>query len=330
MKATLAKNPGKARPKIAVPAVAAPIQLQSLLVTTDLSDASQTGVRYAAALAKKLGLELTLFHVVEPPSWLGGMEAVALARTEAEVVALTRKQLERLAERERGSDLRLTVCVRTGNPVHEITAAAGAGAADLIVIATHGRTGLQRALLGSTAERVVRHAPCPVLTVPSQAQPATEDGQASPCQIRKLVVPMDFSQLAQAALPWATFLAARFGAELILLHVVEKFPIDYLLGPELTAENLARLRTQAGVELERLAADLGTTTGLQVSAVVRDGTPFAEICAAGRELGADLIVLTTHGYTGLKQVWLGSSAERVVRHAPCPVLTVRQATGKNV
>lgn len=141
---------------------------------------------------------------------------------------------------------------------------------------------------------------------------------------------MDFSKLAQAALPWAAFLAARFGAELILLHVVEKFPIDYLLGRELTAETLARLRTQAAVALERLAASLSQSTGLKVSAIVHDGTPHTEISQATETLGADLIVLTTHGYTGLKQVWLGSTAERVVRHATCPVLTVRELNRKNV
>ena len=324
MKASPAKPPGQARPTTAAPAVAAPTRLKSLLATTDFSDASLAGVRCAVALAKELGTALTLLHVVEPPSRIGGLEAVPLARTETEVAALARAQLDRLAAHERVGDVRLTASVRTGKPYHEITAAAGDGAADLIVIATHGRTGLQRALLGSTAERVVRHAPCPVLTVPATAQPGKGAGQAAPFQIRRLVVPLDFSPLAQAALPWASFLAARFGAELILLHVVEKFPIDYLLGREVTADSLARLRVQGAARLKELAADLGKTTGLKVSAVVRDGTPFTEICAAGRELNADLIVLTTHGYTGLKQVWLGSTAERVVRHAPCSVLTVRE------
>ena len=329
MKATAAKPPGQARSRTAAPAVAAPIQLQSRLVTTDFSDASLAGVRCATALARELGLDATLLHVVEPPSRIGGMEVVPLARTEAEVAALARAQLDRLAAHERVGDVRLTASLRTGKPFHEITTAARDGAVDLIVIATHGRTGLQRALLGSTAERVVRHAPCPVLTVPSGAG-AMGAGPARSFTLQKIVVPVDFSKLAQAALPWATFLAGQFGAELLLLHVVEKFPIDYLLGRDLTAETLARLRTQAAAELERLAASLGQTTGLKVSAVVREGTPHTEICHAAETLGADLIVLTTHGYTGLKQVWLGSTAERVVRHAPCPVLTVRESNRKNV
>jgi universal stress protein A len=80
---------------------------------------------------------------------------------------------------------------------------------------------------------------------------------------------------------------------------------------------------QAEADLLRLAGSLRKTTGLKVSVLVRDGTPFEAICRASETLGADLIVLTTHGYTGLKHVWLGSTAERVVRHASCPVLVVR-------
>jgi nucleotide-binding universal stress UspA family protein len=75
--------------------------------------------------------------------------------------------------------------------------------------------------------------------------------------------------------------------------------------------------------LEHLAGSLNKSTGLNISAVVREGKPFEEICHAAETLGADLISLTTHGYTGLKHVWLGSTAERVVRHSHCPVLAVR-------
>jgi nucleotide-binding universal stress UspA family protein len=124
-------------------------------------------------------------------------------------------------------------------------------------------------------------------------------------------------------LPWATFLAAKLGAEIILFHAVEKFPMDYLLGRELMNHTIMPLMKQAEAELERIAASLSKSTKVRVSAVVRDGTPFEEICHAAKLLGADLIALTTHGYTGLKHVWLGSTAERVVRHAHCPVLVVR-------
>lgn len=134
---------------------------------------------------------------------------------------------------------------------------------------------------------------------------------------------MDFSNIAKDALPWATSLAAHFGGDLILLHVVEKSPMDNLLGRELINETIVPFMKQAEADLEHMVRSLSKSTEGDVSAVVRTGTPFEEICQAAKKLGADLIVLTTRGQTGLKRVWLGSTAERVVRHAPCPVLAVR-------
>ena len=99
--------------------------------------------------------------------------------------------------------------------------------------------------------------------------------------------------------------------------------MDHLLGRELLSHTMVPLIKQAGADLERLAGALRKTNEQNISVVVRDGKPFQEICHAAETLGADLIVLTTHGHTGLKHVWLGSTAERVVRHAKCPVLVVR-------
>ena len=115
----------------------------------------------------------------------------------------------------------------------------------------------------------------------------------------------------------------RFNSEVVLLYVVEKFPIDYLLGPETTTPIITPLIKQARAELKVLAATLGRSTGLRVTVEVRAGKPFQEICSAAEKLGASMIVLTTHGHTGLKRLWLGSTAERVVRHASRPVLVVR-------
>jgi nucleotide-binding universal stress UspA family protein len=93
-------------------------------------------------------------------------------------------------------------------------------------------------------------------------------------------------------------------------------------------EAITPLMKQAEADLKRMAERVSIATGANVSAVVRDGKPFEETCRTAQRLGADLIALTTHGYTGLRRVWLGSTAERVVRHAPCPVLVVRELKGK--
>lgn len=320
MKPKHSKTPGNARRKIAAPA--ARPNFKEILATTDFSAESLPAVRFALALGGKIGASVTLLHVVQPASSLSGMESVVLARTDSEVAALARAQLEAIARRETTGEGKIATVVRMGKPFHEIALAAGAGAADLIVIGTHGYTGLKRAWLGSTAERVVRHAPCPVLTVPTRTH-SRRDGKTPAFKLSKILVPIDFSKVSRDALPYAVLLAGNFAAELILFNVVEEFPIDRLMGRELTNQTLAPAMTQAESDLKAMAVRLSESTDARTSVIVRQGTPFAEICHEAKTLGADMIVLTTHGYTGLKHVWLGSTAERVVRHASCPVLAVR-------
>lgn len=305
------------------------VRIQNILTTTDLSKDSIAGVRYAVALGKKVGAAVALLHVVQLPAPrpMPGMRTLLLDPYNTEVTKYARVRLKALAMRESKADLYATPLLRTGNPFRGIIAAARKGAVDLIVIATHGHTGVRRVLLGSTAERVVRHAPCPVLTVPTRIT-GRLTGKPSPLQLKKILVPIDFSKVSEDALPWAIFLAGEFEAELILLHVVEKFPSDYLLGPELMNHVITPLMKEGEAVLKALAGGLSEVSGGRVSVVVREGKPFEEICRTAQKLSADLITLTTHGYTGLKRVWLGSTAERVVRHASCPVLAVRELSRK--
>ncbi len=300
-----------------------------ILATTDFSAASRTGVQYAISLAEKIGAAVELLHVVEPHSWASGLGSGVPVRDDSAMVASARAQLATMAKggAKAGVPVTGSVSVQSGNAFHAITTVAREHVAELIVIATHGYTGLERVLLGSTAERVVRHAPCPVLTVPLNYRPG-RIGRPSAFRLRKILVPLDFSNLANDALPYATLLAAKLGAEVILLHVVEKFPIDYLLGGGLTNEVFVPMMKQAEADLEGIAQSLDDLAKFKISTSVREGSPYEEICHAAKALEVDLVVLTTHGYTGLKQFWLGSTAERVVRHSPCPVMSVRELDRK--
>jgi nucleotide-binding universal stress UspA family protein len=297
--------------------------IKKILTTTDFSDESRSGVRYAVALAEKLHATVSLLHVVDQPFHQSGAKSIMLAHESTDLPQSAPGRMAALVKSEGNRGVTLTSAIRNGTPFHEITTAADESAADVIVIATHGYTGPKHVVLGSTAERVVRHAPCPVLTVPTRTKDK-RTGIAHGLQLKRILLPMDFSELSKDALPWATFLAEQFRAEIVLLHVVEKFPIDYLLGKELASHSIVPLIKQAEADLGRTASDLAKSFGLNISAAVREGKPHVEICETGKTLDADLIVLTTHGYTGLKHVWLGSTAERVVRHASCPVLVVRE------
>jgi len=142
-------------------------------------------------------------------------------------------------------------------------------------------------------------------------------------KIKSILVPVDFSPSSEKALAYAVPLARQFGAKLTLLHVVEPVATpDFAKSFPLAIEN-DRLMAECKQHLERIAANLGIEPKLVEKILACHGRAFDEIASAARTLKADLIVISTHGYTGLKHVLLGSTTERVVRHAPCPVLVVR-------
>jgi nucleotide-binding universal stress UspA family protein len=142
--------------------------------------------------------------------------------------------------------------------------------------------------------------------------------------IRKILVPTDFSAHSKQAQAWAVELARRYEATLTLLHVYQ--PISYALpeGYVLPSANLlADLEVSLGHALDDAQKELESGSGLRVDTALMQGVPFAEIVRFARDGSFDLIVLSTHGRTGLRHALLGSVAEKVVRKAPCPVLTVR-------
>ena len=133
-------------------------------------------------------------------------------------------------------------------------------------------------------------------------------------RLKRILVPVDFSDCSKKALQYATPLARQFNAELTLLHVVEPYRA---FSPEIP---LCEVPT---AEAARIAFD-GLVIEIPFKAVVREGEPHTQIVAAAEELATDLIVLSTHGRTGIAHVLIGSTAEKVVRNAGCPVLIVRE------
>ena len=155
---------------------------------------------------------------------------------------------------------------------------------------------------------------------PSAPQLPKADGRR-----KKILVPVDFSPCSERALQYALAFAGQFNASLVLLQVVEAFPIDYLVGFESSRQSNDWLIEQSRKRLKQLTRKLTATGAISGEPIVNFGKPFQEIVQVAKDQGADLIVIATHGYTGLKYIQLGSTTERVVRHAPCPVLVVRQA-----
>jgi nucleotide-binding universal stress UspA family protein len=150
-----------------------------------------------------------------------------------------------------------------------------------------------------------------------------EDAEVPKLKLKVIVVPVDFSAESKKALKYASKLAAGFGAALRVIHVVETSPFLNDLPNVVLTRSENEIAKEALVKLQALAQD-EIDELIPVQPEVRIGKPYREIVGAAKVLGADLIVIATHGYTGLKHALLGSTAERVVQYAPCPVLVVRE------
>jgi nucleotide-binding universal stress UspA family protein len=160
----------------------------------------------------------------------------------------------------------------------------------------------------------------PDLAVPPAASPIAPE-----LQFARILVPVDFSEHSLKAFQKAVAFARQFGSELILTHIVEQiiYPGDWMYPPLAMSDFASEKREEIAGRLKALAAE----SGVRSQQIVRIGRAWQEIVEIAKERKADLLILATHGYTGLKHALLGSVAEKIVRHAPCPVLTVRAEDG---
>jgi nucleotide-binding universal stress UspA family protein len=219
----------------------------------------------------------------------------------------------------RGLDAETSVVM--GDPADEILAAADAADVALVVMATHGRGGIQRLMVGSVADKVMRMATRPVLLVRPEETPAVE-----PIEIRQVMVPLDGSPLAEAALPLAVHIARATGAMLLLVRV-EPFltagSAPYEAVPDFTQLE-ADVVAAAEAYLRKVAGDL--PVGIHAETFVLRGFSAATLVEFAANEGVDLVVMTTHGRGGLRRLALGSTADRMVRSG-MPTLLVRAGSG---
>lgn len=198
-------------------------------------------------------------------------------------------------------------------------------AIDLVVMGTHGRRGADRLLSGSVAEEVVRRASCPVFTVLCQAATdASDDPHLKDTDpIRNIVVPVDLSEHTPSVIAHAEAVAALYGATIHLLHVVEDVAYPTVYGIDPLTPVLPDVMERAEESLQRYAQTLHSDSGLTVETHVVTGYAAQDIVHSANELNADLILMGTHGRTGLRRFLIGSVAEKVVRRTPCPVFIVK-------
>lgn len=293
-----------------------------ILFATDGSQGSATAEAYACALAQSWGASLTVMSVLEFPPGMNPDYAVNRLYLDELMKEVTTKLVD-LKVRAVALGISAQSRIATGIPSEEVLAVARAEETELIVVGTRGKTGLEHVLLGSTAERIIRMAPCPVLTVPREKQRAegsssTEKPNTPP---KRLLVPVDFSDCSLDALEYGALIAQRSNASLKLLHVLE--PVSY--GLDFTFPHIAKreqVRTELTGRLSNLVSTL-TSAGISSDFAISGGLPADSILDAARVQSVDVIVMGTHGRRGLSHALFGSVAESVLRRSSCPVLTVR-------
>jgi nucleotide-binding universal stress UspA family protein len=295
-----------------------------ILVGTDFSPTAAVAVGWAVELARQQGARVELVHAVTVPPSIpeyvspGAIAVAPVFDEEVRRAALGRLEKEAAALRSQIGDGGIEVdrWLGLGTPSMVICDRAAESGALAIVIGTRGLTGLRHLLLGSTAERIVQKAPCPVLSVHPEDRPRT---------LRTVLIPTDFSADAERAIHTARKLLAPLApdARLVLLHAFN-LPIEYTAyGPIPTSVHYLE---DTGLDAERRLQEMTdrlAAEGLPVDWVAREGDPSVVIVEEAERRQADLIAMGTHGRSGLRHLLLGSTAERVVQHAACPVMTVR-------
>ena len=301
------------------------LNIQNIVVPIDFSKMSMQAIQVAKQLARRFGASIHLAHVRHLSYATDFMAPVppilefsfTTYEQNAEQTAL--KELKKVASE---CDVSSAACdVLSGAPAFdEICRLAHTIPADLVVMPTHGRTGLKHVFLGSTAERIVQHSSCPVLVTRGEALHANNGSRS---RIKSILVPIDFSRCSREGLRYAIAFANEFGARIILLHATY---LGYVYSSEGTAiYDIPSVQKAARKTAESKMRELvGSVNfgGVKYETVFTEGSPVLDICAFAKEQGVDLIITSTHGFTGFTHVLIGSIAEQIVRHAPCSVLVV--------
>ena len=287
---------------------------KKILVATDFSEQAGRALDAAIALAQRSKAELHLVHALEVALPLFEPYAVVLpADWVGEARKLAQHKLEQTQGKVKKAGLTGTVHLGDVPAAHSIAERAQAIGADLVVMGTHGHTGLKHVLLGSVAERTVEHAPCSVWTVKGDAPPVP----------KTIVVGSDFSEWGNEAVRVAGEWARTFGAKLHLVHALQ-IPMPLIAPYEVAIPEgiIEGARREAQSQLEKAAKRV---TGVEATTELASTPAHAALVDAAARLPAQLIVTGSRGLTGLKHALLGSVAERTVRYAPCSVLTVRKS-----
>ena len=305
------------------------IEIRRILCPIDFSDHSRRALDHAIAIARWYESTVTALHVFSPAP----VAAFGPGPVVFEPIVLTAADRDQLladtrafAETESAPGITIEAVVREGNTAAEILEQAASMNADLLVIGTHGRSGFERLVLGSVAEKVLRKASCPVLTVPKRLPDAVPAG---PVLYKRILCPVDFSDSSLNALKYAISMAQEADGQLTVLHVVahefentaDMAGIVYDAG--MTIGDFLKEREEA-LRRRLQEAVAGATEFCSVESLMTHGKPWREVLRIAAERQSDLIVMGVQGRGAADLLFFGSTTQHVVREASCPVLTLRR------
>jgi len=292
------------------------LAIRNILAPIDFSELSIQAIETAKKLARRFDARIHLVHIQDAMYPAGFMATTPMMTGDAIAIHCENKKKlrERLCDLAARFDLSPADCYVLSTPpaFEAICEAVRRLSIDLVVMPTHGRTGLKHVFLGSTAERVMQYSSVPVFVVRKRKG-----------RLNRILVPVDFSSCSLDALNYAIKFADKVAAKIIIIHAVQ-------LGNAYTSDGYAMydlsqitktLRKNAERQMRQFvrAAKFGS---VKFDTAIQVGSAVEEICAFAKEEDVDLIVTPTHGRTGFKHLLIGSIAENIVRHADRPVLVV--------
>lgn len=310
MSSTVPTTPVPATPNLTV---------RSLLFPTDFTDQAGAALEQALFIARRHGASLQLLHVAETPQHVLDLVTPEREATIEHIMGEGEAKMELLLSEHDLADVDVTsTVIQAEKAAPAILDYARTHDFSLIVMPTHERHGgLKRLFMGSTAEEVIREAPCPVFIV-RERHPG-----ASPRELRRILKPIDFSDDCRSAIPLAKELAQAYEADLQVLHVVEDDPppVAYELDTKPVRLTAKDVEQQVKRHMQEMV-DQAEGPHVHSSFHVTTGHAAGTIVDFSEQNASDLIVLAAHGRSGLRRFLLGSTAERVARGAACPVLVV--------
>ncbi len=293
---------------------------RKILVPLDGSKIAEAVIPFAREIAARSDAELLFVTVVQQVSVWDAALSLQVLKRESEIAADYLATVERDVS---GEGQKVATRVLAGDAAEAVLAAADDGGVDLIAISTHGRSGIARWVFGSVATHILERASIPLLVLrPKEGEDRGAPGPA----VKKILVPLDGSEVANSVLPVVEEFAKTMGASLVLYHSVaplSAYPGFESVGAAALSDAVEEMQKQAREILARAAEEV-KSRGVEVTTVVSLATAADGVLSAADELDVDLIAIATHGRSGLGRVVLGSVADAVVRRsADVPCLVIR-------